>query len=58
VDVVEEVDGIAKEELVTDVAEIEVVEGADEVAEEGIADVAEVAVLVSDSGRAEARIQK
>jgi hypothetical protein len=58
--VVEEVDGTADEEVVTDVAELEVVEGPDEVVDvsEEVVDDAEVVVLVSDSGREEARIQK
>ena len=54
----EEVDGGAKEEVVTDDAEVDVVEGSDEVAEEEAVAVVEVAVLVSDSGREEALIQK
>ena len=49
-------EGRAKEEVVVDVVEVEVVEGADEVAEEEAVDVAEVAVLSSGSRREEARI--
>jgi len=61
--VAEEVDGIADEEVVADVAdvaEVEVVEAPDEVVDvsEEVVDNTEVAVLVSDSGREEARIQK